>query len=174
MSIFENKPWHLAMQDVENHIQREFGEPLTIIPMIAKPNYQPLPDPAKAPVTLTGVFSLRHIEAFTVKDGSGLSRQGVTTISSRDPIVSFALKDLPFPIRHLFRIRRERDGVTYEVTDVQSDGVSSVKLKLVQVGLDIGPAAEGEVIRDEQAGRNSERKNQNASNFRTPARHRST
>lgn len=148
MSSLVSGSWQNEMQNVASAINGAFGEALTIIPMITKPNFSPVVDPTKKPATLTGVFSLRTIEAFKLHDAQGMQRAGMTTVTTRHPLISFALKDLPYPILRLYRIRRERDGAVYEVTDVQSDGVSRVLLHLVQAGVAPDAASEGNTIRE--------------------------
>lgn len=54
-------------------------------------------------------------------------------ISSRDPRLHLHTCDVKGPIRNgdLFR---DKDGLTFEVTDVKRDGQSGIKLDLVQMG----------------------------------------
>lgn len=155
MSSLVSGSWHAEMQGVADAINESFGEPLTILPRIGKPNFGTVPDPSKPEVTLAGVFSIRSIEAFAAHDASGMQRAGITRVSTRQPLASLALKDLPYPILTRYRIRRERDGAVYEVTDVLSDGVSRVLLHLVQAGVALNAATEGRVIRQQLPGPSS-------------------
>ena len=154
MSSLVSGSWHDEMQGVADAINESFGEPLTIIPMTCKPNYPPLPDPTKRPATLTGVFSIRSIETFTPYEKKNQG-PGLVRVSTRNPVASFSLKDLPYSISRLYRIRRERDGAVYEITDLNSDGVSRVLLHLVQAGIASDAASEGSVIRQELEGSSS-------------------
>ena len=132
----ETDNWRAGMQDVSAAIDDTMGELVTVTPAeVPKPNFSSVPDPSKA-VTVVAVFTS---EAKTVLLGDNVGRMGAghslsPLVSTSEPIFSFGYGVLPFPIRQSYRIRRECNGETFEVTDVKPDGVSRIVVKVVQLG----------------------------------------
>ena len=56
--------WRQGMANVSAAIDGAFGERLTLIACLARPNFPTEPDRATPPVALQGVFSLRSELAF--------------------------------------------------------------------------------------------------------------
>ena len=127
--------WHSGMQAAASAINEAFGETLTIIPCDRQPNYEPQPHLDHA-VTLTGVFSYRSVAVLDT--GHGVVRRGHSPqaiVESRKPYARFAHRDLPWGLQQGDRIERCCSGEVFEVTSVQPDGVSSITVDLVQLGL---------------------------------------
>jgi len=125
--------WRAGMQAVSAAIDQNFGERLTLIACLSRPNFPTEPDRATKPVTLQGVFSLRSELAF--KSGGSPGRGDAPgLVESRKPVASFAHADLPWAIQRGDRVKRETTGESYEVTRVEPDGVSRVVLHLVELG----------------------------------------
>jgi hypothetical protein len=124
------------MQDVSAAIDDSMGELVTLTPAVAPAvNFPSVADPSKA-VTVTAVFTS---EAKTVLMGDNVGRMGSghslsPLVSTSDPVFTFGYGVLPFPIRQSYRIKRECNGETFEVTDVKPDGVSRIVVKVVQLG----------------------------------------
>jgi|GEM_PF-2550117 hypothetical protein len=125
--------WRAGMQAVSAAIDQSFGERLTLIACLARPNFPTEPDASIKPVALQGVFSLRSELAF--KSGGSPGRgEAPGLIESRKPVASFSHADLPWQINRGDRVKRETTGEMYEVTRVEPDGVSRVTLHLVELG----------------------------------------
>lgn len=135
MTIFPDADnWRAGMQDVSAAIDETMGELVTVTPVLpVKPNFPSEPEPDKA-VTARAVFTSLHKTVIL----SNERRVGTTSVaplvSTREPIFSFGYGVLPFAVGQHYRITRVCSGETFEVTDVQPDGVSRIVCKVVQLG----------------------------------------
>ena len=123
--------WRAGMQAVSAAIDQNFGERLTLIACLARPNFPTEPDASIKPVILSGVFSYRA--KLALDTGQGRGRHG-GLVQSQDPIATFSHAALPWLPQRGDRIRRENDGTVFEVTATKSDGVSRVTCDLVELG----------------------------------------
>jgi hypothetical protein len=126
--------WRAGMQDVSAAIDDAMGELVTVTPVTSLgPNFASVAAESKA-VTVTAVFTSK---AKTVMMGNEHRFGGHTLsplVSTSEPIFSFDYCVLPFPIKQSYRITRLCSGETFEVKDVQPDGVSRIVVKVVQLG----------------------------------------
>ena len=95
-----------------------------------------MPDPARA-VTVTAVFTSKAELVAMGESGrvGGLSVNPL--ISTSKPVFQFSyavLHGLPFILRQYHRMTRVCSGETFEVTDIQTDGVSRATVKVKQLG----------------------------------------
>jgi hypothetical protein len=126
--------WRAGMANVSAAIDQNFGERLTLIACLARPNFPTEPDASIKPVTLSGVFSYRARLALDTGHGRGGQHGSGGLVQSQDPIATFSHAALPWLPQRGDRIRREADGTTFEVTATKSDGVAHVTLDLVDLG----------------------------------------
>jgi hypothetical protein len=128
--------WRAGMQDVSAAVDDTMGEWVTVTPVETLTiNFPGQPDPSRA-VTVTAVFTSRA-KTVLMGDNSGRVASGHSIsplISTSEPVFTFGYGVLPFAIRQHFRITRECSGETFEVKDVQPDGVSRIVVKVVQLG----------------------------------------
>ncbi len=124
--------WRAGMQAASAAIDQNFGERLTIIPCIARPNFPTEPDRETPPVNLQGEFMYRA--KLALDTGRGKGGHGGGLVQSQDPIATFSHAALPWLPQRGDRIRREVDGTVFEVTSTKSDGVARVTLDLVELG----------------------------------------
>jgi len=122
------------MQAVSAAIDGAFGERLTLIACLARPNFPTEPDASIKPVTLQGVFSYRAKLALDTGRGKGGQHGSGGLVQSQDPIATFSHAALPWLPQRGDRIRREVDGTMFEVTATKSDGVARVTLDLAELG----------------------------------------
>ncbi len=126
--------WRRGIGLVSTKIDEAFGEALSIIPCEAKPNFSPISYDEEA-VTLRGEFSYRNKLVFRTSHAATAMSGDSGLIESRVPIVTLTHNSLPWEIHRGDRVRRETDHTLFEVTKVESDGVSRVTLHLTQLGL---------------------------------------
>jgi hypothetical protein len=128
--------WRAGMQDVSAAIDDTMGELVTVTPAVVHtPNFPSVTDVSKA-VTVVAVFTSKA-KTVVMGEQSGKLSTGHSIsplISTSEPIFSFGYGVLPFTIRQSYRIKRECNGETFEVTDVKPDGVSRIVCKVVQLG----------------------------------------
>jgi hypothetical protein len=133
MMLFPADNWRAGMQDVSAAIDDTMGELVTVTPAVAAAvNFPSVPDLSKA-VTVTAVFT-SEAKLLTMGEGRMGSVSASPLVSTSEPIFSFGYGVLPFLIRQSYRIKRECNGETFEVTDVKPDGVSRIVVKVVQLG----------------------------------------
>ena len=134
-------PFRRAAQNLAQAQNQIFGEPVTVIPTVARVNMQAQPDANLKPCVLTAYYAEPAFTALSPwpngrdKMPQGVSRQGNDTkgvISSR-PSFSFAEADLPYPIKQKYQIVR-CNGETFEVVDPRYDGYARVKCDVNRVG----------------------------------------
>ena len=126
--------WRAGMANVSASIDSVFGEPLTLIACLSRPNFPTEPDRATKPVTLSGEFLYRAKLALDSGHGRGGQHGSGGLIESQQPIATFSHASLPWLPQRGDRIQRQVDGTTFEVTAVKSDGVSRVTCDLVELG----------------------------------------
>lgn len=129
MPIFQDKGWRGKMQDVAASIDEHLGgERLLITPVKQhKPNYQATYDHAAA-FCVIGLFDLPSQDVKLNMEE--------TKVSSRNPEAVISYEQLAGrTIGHEYLIKRVDTGDIYQVTQAQPDGVSSVVVELVQIGL---------------------------------------
>ena len=117
------------------------GETVTIKPMIARPNYSPVRDPARPMLEATAIFEWRSTMTGrpTPDDRDTQSfhsrKAGPIDVASRIPQFSFST---PAPtLRRGDQIMRD-DGELFEVTSATPDGVARVLVPCVQLGVPNG------------------------------------
>jgi hypothetical protein len=111
-----------------------FGECLTVLPMIKRPNYSQTPDPARTRYTVTGVF--RWPSVYANRMGSDRARMDAgPSILTRNPEACLPLRDIPWAPRQGDVIRREETGHIFEVVVSRPDHVAFVECELVQQGV---------------------------------------
>lgn len=125
------------MQDVSAAIDETMGEPVTITPVIRKPNFSPIPHDARRAAAVA-VFTWKSKSSFQEQTGKRAnagqsSFTPLMEIESREPVFNFTTAALPFPILHGYRIGR-CDGTTFEVTKVELDGVARTVVHVMQLG----------------------------------------
>jgi hypothetical protein len=130
----ETDNWRAGMQDVSAAIDDTMGELVRVTPASPPaPNFPATADASRA-VTVTAVFTSK---AKTVLMGNEnrISGHSVSPlIETSEPIFSFAMGVLPFPICQHYRITRLCSGEVFEVTKPESDGVARIVCKVVQLG----------------------------------------
>lgn len=129
---FDN--WRAGVQRVSAEIDNVFGERIILVPCLKRPNFtqQLYIDNA---VELLGVFSLRADVAFKRNMfGGANSHGGAELVETRDPIVSFSHRALPWPLQHGDVVRRCASGEEYEIKSIEPDGTARVTCHLVQLG----------------------------------------
>ncbi len=101
----------------------------TIIPMAVNAtnvnNQRNTPDPARPSFQLCAIFAN---EPRTVKAGEEI------LFSTNEPEVHFRRCDLKETIRRGDWLRREADGSTWEMSDVQTDSLDGVCVKMSRLG----------------------------------------
>lgn len=125
------KDWRdMMVNSVSPEIDRLLGgEEITIIPTMQAPNKPPVLDRAKAK-TLMVIFHWPSKVALT--------RDNVPVVS-RAPEIRIGYYQLgSFKIKARDVIEVPRTGETFQVSKVEPDGVSSVRLTLTQIGLQPG------------------------------------
>lgn len=125
-SIFSQPGFDRLEAIAHDELQSEFGTQWVHIPMERRPNFSPRPDPTRTQYVLRAVFCW---EAKNVR--LGMEETGV---SSRDPVLYIDICDLQYSVRLADQFRQCGTNRLFEVTDNQKDGMSGVKLSLVQVG----------------------------------------
>lgn len=125
------------MAECADAITEVFGELVTVHPTSAKPNFQPTVEPGRS-FQCPAVFTWVSETAFTNPNAKRTSGNRdidlAFPISTRKPLFSFALADLPTPINHGFLIERCVDGTKWSVTEARSDGISRLECKISQLG----------------------------------------
>lgn len=125
------KEWRdMMVNSVSPEIDRLLGgEEITIIPTMQVPNTPSAPDYTKAK-TLWAIF---HWPA-----KMALTRDNVPVVS-RVPEISIGYYQLgDYKIHANYWIKVPRTGETFQVSKVEPDGVSCVRLTLTQIGLQPG------------------------------------
>lgn len=125
--MFEAKPFHVAENDAHRGIQHEFGEVLTVLPMVVPPNLSPRKDPTRPSWNTMGVFGW---ESMSVKLGMEEMR-----VSSRDPHVLLRKADITVPLKRGDLVRRCETGEVFEVKETLPDTTSGVVVRLLQMGV---------------------------------------
>lgn len=113
-------------QSTANQIA-EFGEDFEVQPHTQRPNMPSCPDLTR-PTTrwLRAVFEREGRNVKAGEDG--------LPISSRDPIITYLRCDLPYEVRRSDRLVHRITGEVFEVTNPVKDGLSGVRLEVVQLG----------------------------------------
>lgn len=125
--------WLEGMQQTSVEIDAHFGEELILTPCEKKPNFGTCPIVAEA-VRILGVFRWRS--EMIMRHGTG--RHGAEPsglVESRKPVVEFSRDALPFALKRGDRITRCGDKNTFEIVNVEPDGVSRITCALVQLGV---------------------------------------
>lgn len=112
---------------MSDEVDEEFGQSCRLVPMSASPNRRSAADPSREVFDFCGVFDWQWTD---------ISSSGVE-VSSRSPWVFTQRYHLGYMPRHLDRIQLTFDHelLTFEINDVQRDGVSGVVLRLNQIGV---------------------------------------
>ncbi|MFS8081900.1 MAG: hypothetical protein ACMG51_00500 [Ginsengibacter sp.] len=134
--LFPDQSWRSGMQDVSIAIDQSMGELVTVTPAnVQRPNFPSVPDSSRA-VAVTAVF-MRKAKTVLMGNEHRLSGHSLSPlVETSEPIFSFSLDALPFPILQSYRITRLCSGEVFEVTKPESDGVSRINCKVVQLGKD--------------------------------------
>ncbi|MBB4264367.1 hypothetical protein [Bradyrhizobium sp. CIR3A] len=120
------------MQKVSAAIEDNMGEPVVVMPVTpGRPNFPGDPQPDRA-VRAIAVFMAKPETVVTGDNkvharGHSLSPLVTTSV----PIFSFDHKALPWPLLQGYRITLIRSGETFEVTDIKSDSVARIEVKVV-------------------------------------------
>jgi len=124
--------WRAGMQTASAKIDDTFGEPLRITPCEMKPNFPGCAVPKQA-FEVLGVFSWRaHI---ALANGHDRMHGNGGLVQTQKPVVSFSRDALKWMLQRGDQITRLCDSTKWEVTAVQSDGVSRITCELVQLGV---------------------------------------
>ena len=118
--------FYAAESDAHFIVQDEFGELFVITPMAIRPNFSPAPDSSRPIFSAVGVFE------WLEKDIS-LHLEKIQ-ISSRTPCVTFHRCDLG-SIRRGDVLTRCAGSETFEVKEAMRDGLSGMKVELIQLGI---------------------------------------
>ena len=132
--------WKEAMAyEVASAIDDEFGETVTIKPMVSKPNYGQVPDRARPPLTLTAVFTWKSAYATELHNEHArfpmTPPPGSVSVMSRKPVFSFSRVNLPYSLKHGDIIERCCSGELFELHSIKPDGVSRIECTAHQLGL---------------------------------------
>lgn len=128
---FTRQPWREAMQYVSLAIDETFGEPLTFVGCVTRPNYPAEPDPSRPEVEIRGEFFSEALAVFAVPHGHGSG----TVVSTQDTFVSISLAlARVLRVRRGDRFVRVTTGELYEAKDVQSDDVIRVRIPVALMG----------------------------------------
>ncbi|MGY3514175.1 hypothetical protein [Bradyrhizobium lupini] len=127
--------WRAGMQDVSAAIDDTMGEPVVVIPVRSGGvNFPTIPEPERSISTLAAFMAKPE----TVVMGENKIRTGGHSlsplISTNVPMFSFDHKSLPWPLKQGYRIKLCRTGEIFEATDVKSDSVARIEVKVVQLG----------------------------------------
>lgn len=131
--------WRAAMQDCSQAIDESMGELVTVTPAnVQKPNFPSVPNSSLA-VTVTAVF-MRKSKAVLMGNENRFGGHSLSPlVETSEPIFSFAIDALPFPILQSYRITRLCSGEVFEVTRPEPDGVARIVCKVVQLGMETAP-----------------------------------
>ncbi len=126
MSLLSPGSWFDAeAQSLRDSID-EFGEWFTLVPCCQEPNMPSTPDPSRRSVDFRAVFER---EGKMVKIGGE-----EVDVSSRDPVITLLRCDVPYEIRRADRLKHRITGELFEITNPLKDGLSGIKLDVVQLG----------------------------------------
>jgi hypothetical protein len=134
--LFQQDSWRTAMQDVTAAIDETMGELVLVTPAtVTRPNFPSVPQPEKA-VTVVAVYTAKSKQVFgTPNTKRGVGDSGLSVgIETSEPVFSFAIGALPFPLYQHYRITRLCSGEVFEITAPKPDYVSRVVCKVVRLG----------------------------------------
>ena len=126
MSLLSPGSWFDAEAQSLRDSVDEYGEPFTLMPYRQEPNMPSVPDSSRQCVDFRAVFER---EGKMVKIGGE-----EVDVSSRDPIITLMRCDVPYEIRRADRLAHRGTGELFEITDPLKDGLSGIKLCVVQLG----------------------------------------
>ncbi|MDA9474744.1 hypothetical protein XI03_09570 [Bradyrhizobium sp. CCBAU 65884] len=123
------------MQRVSAAVDATMGEPVLVTPVTpGRPNFPGDPQPDRA-VLAVAVFTAKP-ETVVMGEGKVHTRGHSLSplITTSVPIFSFDHKALPWPLLPSYRITLIRTGEAFEVTDIKSDSVTRIEVKVVRLG----------------------------------------
>ncbi|WP_439368502.1 hypothetical protein [Bradyrhizobium sp. DASA03120] len=135
MTMLFPQTWRAGMQRVSAAIDDNMGEPVLVMPVTpGRPNFPGAPQPDRA-VTVTAVFMAKP-ETVVMGDNKVHARGHSLSplITTSVPIFTFDRKTLPWPLLQGCRITLIRTGEAFEVTDIKSDSVARIEVKVVRLG----------------------------------------
>ncbi|MDA9523055.1 hypothetical protein XI06_22935 [Bradyrhizobium sp. CCBAU 11434] len=123
------------MQLVSAAIDENMGEAVILTPVRSGGvNFPTIPEPERA-VSTIAVFMAKP-ETVVMGDNKIHARGHSMSplISTNVPVFSFDHKSLPWPIMQGCRIKLCRTGEVFEATDIKSDSVTRIDVKVVRLG----------------------------------------
>ncbi|MEY9184555.1 hypothetical protein ABIA41_005990 [Bradyrhizobium sp. USDA 313] len=135
MTTLFPQTWRGGMQRVSAAIDDNMGEPVSVMPVTpGRPNFPGEPQPDRA-VRVIAVFMAKP-ETVVMGDNKVHARGHSLSplITTSVPIFTFDHKALPWPLLQGYRITLIRTGEAFEVTDIKSDSVARIEVKVVRLG----------------------------------------
>jgi hypothetical protein len=130
--------WRAGMQDVSAAIDEAMGELVTVTPAsVPAINFASVADPSRS-VTVVATFKNKAKTIIMGSEGKMGGHSLSPLVETSVPVFEFSydvLRSMPYPLQQSYRITRLCNGVTYEITNIKSDGVSRTCVNVVQLGI---------------------------------------
>jgi hypothetical protein len=131
---FQLNTWKDGMQAFAAEADRQFGEPLSIIPMTRRPNLDAVRDTSRPIAEITGQFTYRAKDAWPGGGSGQRHDKHPLPVNSREPIMILSTCSLPYVIKAGDIVKR-CNGSQYEVQTVEPDGTAQIEYKLLMMGV---------------------------------------